>query len=115
MSSPHNLKNTYMVIYPILHFSLRLLHPTLVLLHRERPKAHADGVRVGAEPFTIGEGSDGGSEVPQALDGDLLRREVFLERLGVDATELARVPVRRERVVCTGRVVAKASSHHGEI
>ncbi len=60
------------------------------------------------QPFTIGKCGNYRSESLEAVSCQFLRRDVFLKGEGVYAAELACVAVRRQCVVCAGRVITAA-------
>lgn len=71
-------------------------------------KADAHGIGVCVEALAVSERHNDRSQRAQTVARKLLRGDALLERKRVDATELARVPVRRQRVVCPRGVVATA-------
>lgn len=63
---------------------------------------------MGTEALAVRKRDDDRSEFPEAVCGDLLRGDVLLEGLRVDATELAGISVGGQRVIRAGGVIAAA-------
>ena len=81
--------------------------PWSLLLHGTETDAHS--VCVGTEALAVRKRDDNRSEFPEPVCGDLLRGDVLLEGLRVDATELAGISVGGQRVVRAGGVIAAAA------
>lgn len=81
-----------------------LYHRTYLCLGELR-QPHPDGVRVRLEPLTLCQRHNRRAELAEPVRGELLARDVLLERESVDARELPRKTVGRQRVVGARGVV----------
>ena len=71
---------------------LQIFSPETLL---QGAKADANGICVGSKTLAVCQGGHHRTDVLQAACRNLLRRNVFLERLRVDAAELACIAIRR--------------------
>jgi hypothetical protein len=58
--------------------------------------------------FAVRQGRDERAKFLQAGFSNFLRRDILLERQGIDSAELARVSVCRESVICARSVISAA-------
>ena len=82
---------------------------------RQITQPDTDGIRVCTQTLTIRQGCYDGPEAFQAFRRDLLRSDMFLERLRVDTAELSGIPVCRKSMICTRGVVTAAAARMSKV